>query len=930
HKENETSSGYDCVGDEYTATFYYIDDDGDDHNVSSTTASCNLTSAATCSVTIPSAVRSSRGAYDNAYYGLSNTTGNMTAAVASGTTTITLSGDKDYYALYSSQVTIHYPTSTSAQSSTNAAYRNQWLSNKTTMSTTVLATTATGTSNNYSFTSSVSGYSLYGFAYTYGTNDILYGDLAESNSQTVYAVLYKVIPVTFYYSSNNVGAKTNSQVSGNQYIRCTSSGAEINNGTISPPSTTVPFGTTLIGWATSNNSMSTVSVDITRSTYYAVYRSVVTNYYYNGGWKTQTLYRNAIYGSTANYYSFYLSTSGTGTSNYTKANGINSSTWLGLSTAADGIPEYSIISVAAKSSDNVFYTVYRYILSFSLGSNVSGIEKTSDTCNIYATGSSSGTTSCYITLPSITPNEGYYAVGWNTTNNATTGTPVGSQYLVTSSNKRLYANAIDIWAENLNYNNTNSPTIDCTDSQCAIDSLKMMVDAEIYGNEDTNVLYDKIELYGRNSNVNYVRKYNVSTNGEATDMLNSSGNKDVYYYTSPDSNNEAGQNGNVIFDNYCWKIVRTTTDGGVKLVYNGPKTNDDKCPNDSSLRPSSIGVSGMSGMTDLSGNKIYGTSFEIFKDGNYNKFRLLNTNTYNWSDSTYQNIIGKYTCGSGTIDTCTSLFYVSRYESSTQATIARYSISTNVHFSQIGTSNYNPYSDSLAAVGYMYNDIYKYKLGSNMLSYNYPILTNTTMTLTTEYYYGNSVVWNVDHYELRMNGLTPTTPSAWSNIRNSVGGMYTCLSDTNTSCDTVYYIVANSSNLVMYSFPLSNNESANTKSMTWVTGTGYEESGGVYTLTGIQTTTFLLKDWYSNYSNSAYRYKYVCDDFTSSSCSTLYYIYGSLNDGLVYNSSNNNYIYGNSVSYSGGNYTINQDSDPTMYSKIWNIALKTNLIYNMH
>lgn len=50
------------------------------------------------------------------------------------------------------------------------------------------------------------------------------------------------------------------------------------------------------------------------------------------------------------------------------------------------------------------------------------------------------------------------------------------------------------------------------------------------------------------------------------------GDKDIYYYYGAATNN------NVIFANYCWKIVRTTTTGGVKLIYNGlPKSG--RCSN---------------------------------------------------------------------------------------------------------------------------------------------------------------------------------------------------------------------------------------------------------------------------------------------------------------------------------------------------------------
>ena len=64
----------------------------------------------------------------------------------------------------------------------------------------------------------------------------------------------------------------------------------------------------------------------------------------------------------------------------------------------------------------------------------------------------------------------------------------------------------------------------------------------------------------------YAKKYTGST-----ETFN--GNKDVYYYYGEAANN------NVIFGDYCWKIVRTTDTGGVKLLYNGVPSSDSKCNN---------------------------------------------------------------------------------------------------------------------------------------------------------------------------------------------------------------------------------------------------------------------------------------------------------------------------------------------------------------
>lgn len=59
------------------------------------------------------------------------------------------------------------------------------------------------------------------------------------------------------------------------------------------------------------------------------------------------------------------------------------------------------------------------------------------------------------------------------------------------------------------------------------------------------------------------------TNGKGVYTLSSTiGEKyPTYYYRGAVDNN------NVIFANFCWKIVRTTETGGVKLIYNGVPNN---------------------------------------------------------------------------------------------------------------------------------------------------------------------------------------------------------------------------------------------------------------------------------------------------------------------------------------------------------------------
>jgi hypothetical protein len=60
-----------------------------------------------------------------------------------------------------------------------------------------------------------------------------------------------------------------------------------------------------------------------------------------------------------------------------------------------------------------------------------------------------------------------------------------------------------------------------------------------------------------------------STNGKGVYELSSTADDEypIYYYRGSVTNN------NVIFAGFCWKIVRTTETGGVKLIYNGSPSN---------------------------------------------------------------------------------------------------------------------------------------------------------------------------------------------------------------------------------------------------------------------------------------------------------------------------------------------------------------------
>ena len=142
--------------------------------------------------------------------------------------------------------------------------------------------------------------------------------------------------------------------------------------------------------------------------------------------------------------------------------------------------------------------------------------------------------------------------------------------------------------------------------------------------------------------------------------------KPVYYYKGNVQNN------NVLFGGFCWKIVRTTETGGVKIVYNGVQK-DGSCNNTGT--DSQIGTSAFnedinspayvgymhntvypysSKSMSSESNIVFGNSF-TYNNGTYT---LTDTKTVATWSSGYNTINNNhYTCMT-TGTTCSSIYYV--------------------------------------------------------------------------------------------------------------------------------------------------------------------------------------------------------------------------------------------------------------------------------
>ncbi len=247
-----------------------------------------------------------------------------------------------------------------------------------------------------------------------------------------------------------------------------------------------------------------------------------------------------------------------------------------------------------------------------------------------------------------------------------------------------------------------------------------------------------------NNNDTYVKLYSES---DASTYANK-----VYYF------NGAVEDNNVLFAGFCWKIVRTTETGGVKMIYNGVQTNGScnnsgtasqlvstKAFNSSSDSPAYVGYMYNTVYTYaekaiinsgyFSGTKAYADS--VTYDSRTKRYTLdsATATVLNVSTSNGNTLVGKYTCNeSTTTATCTNAFYIVSYSSDF---IYYYSLSNG---DVDGTDN---------GSNYVFGKSFTYANGTYTLS--------DTITLNSDTFISNITSVNTHHYTCFTDGTTCTS-----------------------------------------------------------------------------------------------------------------------------------------------------------------------------
>ena len=293
----------------------------------------------------------------------------------------------------------------------------------------------------------------------------------------------------------------------------------------------------------------------------------------------------------------------------------------------------------------------------------------------------------------------------------------------------------------------------------------------------------------------------------------------VYYYKGNVQNN------NVLFGGFCWKIVRTTETGGVKIVYNGVQKDEYEKINENEYTvvsndetyPYTFDSTSKTWVSTNKTNNATGTiTFTVATAGNYylsyavsseenfdiakfykNGNPLGDSNGYSGTQSGTIALTGLTTSdvikveytkdSSGARGSDTVTFSIGKAIGDPVK-----SCNNTGTDSQIGTSKFNNDLDSPAYVGYMHNTVYP--------------VASKSMSSQSNIVFGNSFDYNSNNgtYTLKDTKTVATWSSGYNTINNN---HYTCMT-TGTTCSSIYYVFYTSSSTAYY-ITLTNGKTVN-------------------------------------------------------------------------------------------------------------------------
>ena len=351
----------------------------------------------------------------------------------------------------------------------------------------------------------------------------------------------------------------------------------------------------------------------------------------------------------------------------------------------------------------------------------------------------------------------------------------------------------------------------------------------VHYEEKFDNFYDMMRIKANTNQTIDFEQAPSDTNGNGINVLAGTENDThpIYFYRGFDTEGKKVVDyNNVLFGDFCWKIVRTTDTGGIKLIYNGTPTNDDKCNkplfSDGGRSQTTTSIYMFSNYTYY-----YGTNYTFNEaTGQYSLAGEITSGV--WSND----FVGKYTCKAlSSTSSCNTLYYMDSYISTTEASVYLY---TTISNKQIGISVFNTNHNSPAYNGYMYGTVYPYddeaanagSLFGSSFTYSggsYTLTsTNDTKDNTHHYTCNNTTgTCTIIRYYYYNNYYIELTGG--DGVQQALAKM-----QTNTTDSTIKTVVDNwyTTNLASYGSYLEDTVWCNDRSMDTSTN-GWSENGNI-------------------------------------------------------------------------------------------------------
>ena len=291
-------------------------------------------------------------------------------------------------------------------------------------------------------------------------------------------------------------------------------------------------------------------------------------------------------------------------------------------------------------------------------------------------------------------------------------------------------------------------------------------------------------------------KASSDTNGKGVYKLSESKDEKfpILYYRGEVDNN-------VIFANYCWKIVRTTDTGGVKLLYNGVPSSDGKCNNSGDESHLSFGKfnENKESLTDIG-----------YMYGDRDKYTFTYIRLPQWNS-----FVGKKLMSYSNDGTVDSFYYSDSVEwnSNTKEYTLKNNDGSEVLNKEFSTTNCQELQEKYICLDGQKKCskvAFLQKYCNNSMEYFEMNNGETYLSLLEEaskekWIYGNDAEWDGNKYILK--DTFQSSPVKWNDEIFLVGTRfhYTCFS-TENSCKDVGYIYFFDKGTVIYHLILTGGE----------------------------------------------------------------------------------------------------------------------------